>query len=559
MLSKKNIKNSVEYLKIYLITMVLTFLISFTFTYLVYGQTVNVFYIGLSYQVPLLAFFLFYLFRSKISMLIFFAFSSLFVVDRIYATLNNDYIFKMGLAPGFSNEWKKVGNFPISSYIDMINKPETIKMIFICILLIVIYIGLAFYVKKMIKSKQEVIEEIKNKNIITLILFTSVFSYYIYGYEVLGYAMKGANPIFKGINISFNEIKDKLIPFERAKPFDIEYNKEVFKNIIVITDESIQYNFVKNNSVIKSMEEKGILLNIAPVITEANCSFTSNRGLLQGGIRNEKMNPAILFDYIRPETNFYENIPLVSDSYNFQNNQKTNFIFKSSLKHEIKERDIKVLEETKEAIDKNEVSKNIFYIEKIGCHFPYRVVVDETKENTKEYKEFVEDKFKNNFFQTEERKTQYLTYEKVLKTTVDDYFSYIEKTFLSDPKYKDTLIVYVGDHGQNLNKPDMMTHCDYNNKYSYIIPSYIMSANKDKISALKDEYNKYYKSGKLNHKNDLTGFILEMMGYKKESINKFYSSILDNRKEENRKVFINNDYIDLNNLDFSEELNLRYF
>lgn len=469
-----------------------------------------------------------YLYTQGIKGKVIFAiFWLIYVIDRVlYQTIPND-IFKDGINENHFTDFKMSNQNLI---IETVKQYLTTNIIIELVKDTAIIVSI-IYVLKRIKQKHKVL------NIKNILVF--YISFYLMWLLVKGYNTSNLPIPFKGLFVVQNQVIKKFNAKEKKDKYQIQKVKKPINKIVVIMDESISYNFTSE----KNLDEilgKGNYLNIGPIISNTNCSNSAYKHLMIG-TWNE--NDSTILDYVTTEE---KAIVVENQSMQTIKTNKENISWVNSLKYDKINRDEKILNEVENYLKDNDY----VFILKNGAHYKYKSNLTSKTKSNKLFIKRLKQKYPN---ASEKSINSVINYERNITKSFDNYLKLLKEKYLNNKDYENTLFIYTSDHGQNiksyLKNDNSLLHCDYANIQSYLVPGIIITSNKKLLSEIKNIKQDYL------NKKDLTGFILEMMGYDKEQISKYYSNFNYKIKPEYSKIYINKEVKKVTSEDFKNEKN----
>ncbi|MCT8351855.1 sulfatase-like hydrolase/transferase [Photorhabdus kayaii] len=286
--------------------------------------------------------------------------------------------------------------------------------------------------------------------------------------------------------------------------------KDKFKNIILIIDESIRYDFIdinNNTGTTPYLFKIHKLLNLGKASSYANCSQYTN--IL---IRKMSRYKHEVFDiksnvYIWDVMNKagYKNIlidaQLDGNGHNFFTSKELENGKVNVIKSSFKKDDIEIAKLANEIIKNKE--KNFILIIKKGAHFPY--LNDGIK------KIFLPNMNSSNI-KFESKENIINSYKNLVFHNTNLFFESLNKN------KKDTIFIYTSDHGQDFEKlNEKMTHCTTTNpmKTEGEVPLFIFGQYKE------DDFSPMIKQilhrGKNSH-YDIPFFLMDFAGYSDDDI-----------------------------------------
>jgi glucan phosphoethanolaminetransferase (alkaline phosphatase superfamily) len=278
---------------------------------------------------------------------------------------------------------------------------------------------------------------------------------------------------FKVLNTIIYHYSNRLYYGKRQELNNIPSSPSIYKNIILIIDESIGAEYLSINGYkkettpyLKSIQDSFINLGIAS--SGANCSSSSNLILMSGlqlnelpDITNISLKKQSIFQYAKNagyKTHYLNGQVFSSGFSNYMNEFDLKYIddFYIPKKFEFKsmpEEDL--ILKTKEILDSPE--QNFIFMVKHGSHFSW-------ENNYPKSKKYFEPTLGVNEPLTLNKKNESInSYSNSIRYSVDEFFKY----FLSEINFnqnQNTLIIYTSDHGQSiLEENRKSTHCDSNN------------------------------------------------------------------------------------------------
>jgi glucan phosphoethanolaminetransferase (alkaline phosphatase superfamily) len=332
-------------------------------------------------------------------------------------------------------------------------------------------------------------------------------------------------------------------------------SKPKYKHIIYIIDESIRGDMLgingfkqKTTPFLNSIGNK--IYNYGEASSGAICSSYSNSILLTGiqldnlddkGGKISRKLPYLL-DYAKYagfKTSFFDmqNSKDKPNNYlqlkDLENINYSYFLVDDlNIKYKGFEQDFIGLEKLTEYIHNNIDTPTFSYFVKQGSHFSYLNKFPKDNVFFKPIMESDSDFWKWN---GDVKEKILNTYYNSLRWQVDTFF----KDLLSNLNGTNTLIIYTSDHAQNImdSVDNRRTHCargDAINEMA-IVPLFLIDINGSK------RYNFVAKN--INHAShfNIFGTILNIMGYKKDEVNKLYGDTLFDDLSDNKRTYTSGD------------------
>lgn len=298
-------------------------------------------------------------------------------------------------------------------------------------------------------------------------------------------------------------------------------NKNGTRNIVYIVDESVRSDYLdlnKDRGVTPYLKtQKGRISNFGGISSGNNCSGYSNIILRTGA------TPKTLTQIGK--------LPLIWSfakkagykTYYFDAQQTDGILQNFMTKEELKGIDhfVQLGRDDRENADQifaikvkeilNGPGKNFIYINKRGAHFPYTQTYPE-----RAAKFMPAMKLGDELGQSKEKLIN--SYKNSINWTVDGFF----KVLLKGSFYKDSVLFYTSDHGQNLMDKGVMTHCNTQDPHAYegYVPLLVITDNLNKKNKYTELSKKRY--NQLTHFH-LFGTLISEMGH--EDIDERYLSL----------------------------------
>ena len=307
------------------------------------------------------------------------------------------------------------------------------------------------------------------------------------------------------------------------------------KNIILVVSESIRGDFVSINSndpeikkatpFLTFLKNKNLLKSFGVMYSMGNCSSASNKYLMNGGLRKNAKTAPTIYQYMKSAGYTTTRIDAPHNGYmngvfKYDNPYIDNYISNEDVVPSYN-RDFTSLLDIKEIL--NNGKSNFIYLTKHGAHFPIGKQYPKEKEL-----------FKTAGLKKHSEKLNKYEYLNTINWTVDTFFKELMK--IVD---KDTLIVWVSDHGVNIyrdreDKEIVLTHCEsgfdhYNALFN--VPGAFISKNKKYLAGLKNL--------KESSTAQILPTILKVIGYK-DIEDKYWKPFQDGivtRDEKNYPLF----------------------
>ncbi len=278
-----------------------------------------------------------------------------------------------------------------------------------------------------------------------------------------------------------------------------------FKNIVLIIDESIRYDFIdinKDTGTTPYLNTMYNLLNFGKVSSYSNCSQYSNILIRKMARYKHETSDVKSGPYIWEIMNLagYNNILI--DAQN--NGQGHDFFTEEELKRgnvriieaKSKKDDVEVAKLVNDQINNN--NKNFILVMKKGAHFPY--------DNIGIEKKFVPNMETSNM-RNESSEKIINSYKNLVYHNTNLFFKSL------DVNEENTIFIYTSDHGQNFEKlNERLTHCSTiePTKTEGEVPLFIFGQFKE------DNFNSLTKQilhrGKNSH-YDIPFFLMDFAGY----------------------------------------------
>ncbi len=463
-------------------------------------------------------FFFFYLF-------LFFTYS----IDLVYKNINtegfslNDLSIALAQADAF-------GLDALSTYADAIEQAGVVMLLF------TIFV---FIIRKII---------VKNRLFISLkwVLSTLIIAFLL-SYLIL-YRTTGATQTrptnLKIANLFIYSFTNSLYYGEREKLTKEPVNASVYKNIILIVDESIGGKYLGINGYDKETTPylksiKGSYVNLGLASSAANASDSSNI-LLMSGLQlsdlpdkeNNSLKQAMIFQYGKKAGYMTHYLSGQSMGDYLQNHMskydlpyidtfmqpKGEYVLKEMPEEDIIKATKKILKNSK---------KNFIYMLKHGAHFQWEHSYPETE------KYFLPTLGGDSDALSLDKKEYALnSYRNAVRYNVDLFFKHLLQE-IDFKNLKDTLIIYTSDHGQSiLEEGRTSTHGDSKNPplTQGVVPLLLFSTKDNStlkdFSFSKDIYSHY----------QIFPTIIKLMGYETKD-----KSFFDINKENSKQVFVSGD------------------
>ena len=468
--------------------------------------------------------------RSSKLFALFLFFSFLFLSMDFFVQL-------LGVSHGFSIDeyslsMNELGNYKyLEAYMDTIIK---------AMLLALLVISLFYIIRKKLCKKR-----FSSRYLWIVLLLTTI----IYGacYKVDTYKLSNYPATIKVPAIAIDYVvKSKPIIKRQLNKNILPKNKEQFKNIVWIIDESVVGSYLSMNNYEKKTtpyldklnKNSQKVFNFGVANSISNCSAESNLFLRIG------LNPKKEFDvekqmYTLPTIFQYAKragyTTWFMDSQTKENHLQNYLTLydKESMDHfktlspEIKrvDRDKKFLNDMLSIINNEHSNKNFIVLVKYGAHFPYLLTYDH------EYSPFkpVMD-VSYGGMDMEHKEQQMNTYLNSLYYNTDLYLKeLVEKAHLED-----SIIFYTSDHGQNIleTKNVTRTHCN-----SEIVVKHEVSV---PLMVFQEKAKELFKSDKKLFYSQIQLFptTLALFGYDKELVNKYGKTLFDGYKSSEEREYI---------------------
>ncbi len=361
----------------------------------------------------------------------------------------------------------------------------------------------------------------KNMNMkifLYFIVFLPFLLFFIIAWPRGGYGLKEMPVQFK-IPVLLS-----IITFEKVNPDEINRNninenvlvkKGEKINIILVIDESVRGDYldINNNQGITPYlySQKQRIINFGYATSGANCSAGSNQILRFGPNQNNFAQTFVTNPYIwqYAKKAGYRTIMIEGQvSKGHQNNRMKQkeksyideFIYTHGKTNYAKDKNTAIL--IKKHLSLKSSQPIFIYAIKSGVHFPYDRLVPEAK---KKYVSVASADKKTNMVNSYKNAINYIT---------DSFFTYL----IEDAEFKDTLIIYTSDHGQNLLDNGLsMTHCTIENPspYEALVPLIMLTDNRMMQKTLKQA--SIINANKVSHFN-IFPTILSIFGFNNNDV-----------------------------------------
>ncbi|MBL6988900.1 MAG: sulfatase-like hydrolase/transferase [Bacteriovoracaceae bacterium] len=348
-------------------------------------------------------------------------------------------------------------------------------------------------------------------------------------YIKAGYGAKGMPLQYSSIStFALYQIYEAFSPgmIEKRGPLKATYiGAGTPRNIIYIVDESIRADYIDLNNdkgltpYLKSQQTR--LANFGSIASANNCSGYSNAVLRMGATKKNLTNigkEPLIWNYAQKagfKTYYFDAQLKNGKVQNFMNHLELQFVDEFVQLSNVEEykRDIQFAKIIKETIKKP--GKHFIYLNKRGAHFPYTTSYD--YENPKFTPHMALDE---QLGKSKERLKN--SYKNSVYWNVNNFF----KELLGEEIYKDSIIFYTSDHGQNLMDSGIMTHCNSQEPHPTegYVPLMVLTDNEKWLT----KYQNWAQisKNKLNHFSIFPTVISEL-GFNQSEVKKNYGGGLE--------------------------------
>ncbi|MGX9416063.1 sulfatase-like hydrolase/transferase [Vibrio sp. WJH972] len=307
------------------------------------------------------------------------------------------------------------------------------------------------------------------------------------------------------------------------------------KNIILIVDESVRADYLdinKDQGITPYLvSQKHRFVNFGTAISGSNCSSASNQILRFGPNEDNFSQTYVTNPYIwqYAQNAGYKTVMLEGQMDDGQLNNGMKLKEKKYIDDYLSiqgktsyDKDTNIAKLIKKYTSQESNKPVFIYAVKSGVHFPYRPL---TPDNERLFK------FKRKEKNKKERRI--LNYKNSIHYLTDSFF----KNLLDGVSYKDTIIIYTSDHGQNLfDNGRSITHCSVESivPYETTVPFIVFTDNKEELLNLANaaEFNR----NKLSHFN-IFPTLTKYFGYTEKNISPLHGmSLFHIRSERNKFV-----------------------
>ncbi len=452
--------------------------------------------------------------------------------------LSMDFFVQLiGITHGFSIDeyalsMNELGNYKyLEAYMDTIIES---------ILLALLVISVFYFIRKKFYTKK-----FATPYLLIVLLSTSI----IYGacYKVDTYKLSNYPATIKIPAIALKYIiKSKPIIKRKLNKNIVPSQKEQFKNIIWIVDESVVGSYLSINDYEKKTtpyldelnKNSNQIFNFGVVNSISNCSAKSNLFLRIGlnpkqkfNIKKQMYTLPTIFQYAKRAGY----TTWLMDSQTKENHLQNYLTLydKESIDHfktlgpniDRTKRDIKFLNDAIDISNNKKSGKNFIVLVKYGAHFPYLLTYDH---DYSPFQPVVDSSYGE--MDMEHKDQQMNTYLNSIYFNTDLYL----KELVGKADLNESIFFYTSDHGQNILETPTLTRTHCNNeiivKHEVSVPLIVFHNNAKKL--FEKDKNLFYSQ------IQLFPTTLSFFGYDQKTVEKYGKTLFDGYKNSEDRKYI---------------------